>query len=114
MAANKVISGDYCGCTITHSFNTAWIEIPPKDIIAITDRNIETYSVVDEQYNKSAVGVVGRAALGAAVLGPVGLLAGATAKNKGTHILILVFKDGKKSLVEVNDKIYKSIITGCF
>jgi len=47
--------------------------------------------------------------VGGFLLGPVGLLAGLSAKNKRTHSVAVQFKDGRKSLIEMDDKIYKAI-----
>ena len=38
----------------------------------------------------------------------------ASAKNKGVYTIAIQFKDGKRSLVEVDDKIYKAIVQNCF
>ncbi len=49
------------------------------------------------------------------MLGPVGAVAGVmSAKNKGTYQIAIKFKNGEKSLIEVDDKIYKAIIQACF
>ena len=49
------------------------------------------------------------------LFGGVGMIAGAlSAKSKGVHTLAILFKDGKKSLIEVDDKIYKNIMTAIF
>ena len=49
------------------------------------------------------------------MLGPVGMLAGGiSAKNKGIYQVAVEFTDGKRSLLEVDDKIYKAIAKGCF
>ena len=37
-----------------------------------------------------------------------------TARNWGRHILAIQFKDGRRSLIEVNDKIYRAIMTKVF
>lgn len=37
-----------------------------------------------------------------------------SAKNKGIYQIAIQFKDGKKSLIEVDDKIYKTLIKSCF
>lgn len=72
------------------------------------------YEVLDEKSRKSASSAVGRAAVGAFFLGPVGLAAGLSAKSKGIHTVAIQFTDGKKSLLEVDDKIYKAIISQLF
>jgi threonine dehydrogenase-like Zn-dependent dehydrogenase len=69
---------------------------------------------MDESHSKSAVSAVGRGLVGGFILGPVGLLAGLSAKSKGTHVVAIQFKDGKKSLIEMDEKIYKALLKACF
>jgi len=123
MASNTVISGDYKGYYISISGKTLFmydIKNTPvfnsqyTDKIYLDKHTISGYEVVNENYKKTVSGVVGRAAIGAAFLGPVGLLAGATAKNKGTYIVTVSFKNGKNSLFEIDDKRYKLLVTSCF
>ena len=58
---------------------------------------------------------VARGLVGGALLGPVGLLAGGlSAKNKGIYQVAVQFKDGSRSLIEIDDKIYKALISSCF
>ena len=52
--------------------------------------------------------------VGAFFLGPIGLAAGLSAKSKGIHTLAIYFKDGKKSLIEVDDKINKALVANLF
>lgn len=52
--------------------------------------------------------------MGGFLLGPVGLLDGLSAKNKGVHIIAVQFKDGKKSLIEIDEKLYKAFLKNCF
>lgn len=108
-AKNKVIAGDYLNDTVCSVFGTVMIRK-----IIINKTTVESYQVVDEQSRKSAVSAMSRGAVGALFLGPVGLLAGLSAKSKGIHTLALQFKDSKKSLIEVDDKIYKNIIKVLF
>lgn len=56
----------------------------------------------------------GRAALGALFLGPAGIAAGLGAKKKGTYWVAIQFKDGKRSLLEVNDKVFRAITIALF
>lgn len=69
--------------------------------------------ITDDQ-RKSAASGIARGAIGAALLGPVGLLAGLSAKNKGTYNVAIKFKDGKNSLVEIDDKVYKTLVKVMF
>ena len=41
------------------------------------------------------------------LLGPLGVVAAATAKTKGVHVVAVQFKDGKRSLLELDDTRFK-------
>lgn len=123
MASNHVISGDYNGYYISISGNTLFMydikntsvfDGKFTDKINLDRHTIREFDVVNENYKKTVSGVVGRAAIGAAFLGPIGLLAGATAKNKGTYVVAVSFKNGRKSLLEIDEKRYKLLVTNCF
>lgn len=113
-AKNKVIAGDYVGKTLNHMLGV--VSIPTglfKNVLV--DRNtVESYEIVDEEKRKSAMSAVGRGLAGSLVLGLPGLLVGLTAKSKGTHIIAVQFKDGKKSLLEVDDKINSALMKALF
>ena len=117
MAKNTVIAGDYQKYNVLYQGGKVYLSEfnswKPKTIYLAKD-TVREYSVVNESYNKTVGGVVGRAAVGTAILGPIGLLAGATAKNKGTYVVAITFKDGKQSLLEIDEKRYKALVTNCF
>lgn len=125
-ARNKVIAGDYEGHSITHRFLDRYIvvtkvKVPSKTGFSMvyTDLdlskcNIKSYEIITEEKVKSGSSAIMRGALGAAVLGPVGLLAGLTAKNKEIHTIAIEWKNGKKSLIEINDDYYKQFIKDLF
>ena len=117
-AKNKVIAGDYekkkVSLESTLSGKRAIIEAGIFKKVALDKSTVESYEVVDESSRKSAASAVGRAAVGGFFLGPVGLAAALSAKSKGIHTIAIQFKDGTRSLLEVDDKIYKAIITKVF
>ena len=113
-AKNKVIAGDYEKKIVTMSGSKAVIAIGIGKLKIIDNSTVESYEVIDESTKKSATSAVGRAAVGAFFLGPIGIAAGLTAKTKGIYTIAIQFKDGTKSLLEVDDKIYKAIITKAF
>ena len=81
-----------------------------KKPILLTSDNVEAYEVVTEEHAKSDASGITRGLVGGALLGPVGLIAGAiTAKNVGLYLVVIKFKDGKSSLLEVDDNIFKCI-----
>ncbi|MCM3411451.1 hypothetical protein [Metabacillus litoralis] len=113
-AKNKVIAGDYQGKLVNSTFGIVTIATSITKSFELNHDTVEEYEVIDESKRKSATSAVGRAFVGGAILGPVGWLAGLTAKSKGTHVIAIEFKDGKKSLIEVNDKIYSALMKKLF
>ena len=114
MAKNRVIAGDYQGKTIMQTFGEAYISTSFTKTVPLNKKNVKEYEMIDEESRKSATSAVGRAFVGGVILGPIGWLAGLSAKKKGTHTLAIEFFDGKRSLVEVDDKLYKSIVAKMF
>jgi len=113
-AKNKVIAGDYEGKLVSAVLGVVTISTGFFSNIQLNKETVEEYEVMDESSKKSAVSAVGRGLVGGFLLGPVGLLAGLSAKSKGVHIVAVQFKDGKKSLIEMDDKVYKTFMKNCF
>ncbi len=125
-ARNKVIAGDYEGHSITRKFLNRYIVVAKVKVpsetgfsmvytdLDLSKCNIESYEIITEEKVKSGSSAIMRGALGAAVLGPVGLLAGLTAKNKEIHTIAIEWKNGKKSLIEIDDDYYKQLIKDLF
>ncbi len=116
MAKNIVVAGDYEGKVICSNIAGVYISInfTGSKKVMLNKYEIETYEVITEDIRKSASSGVIRGAVGATLLGPVGLLAGLSAKNKGTYTIAIKFKDGKNSLIEIDEKIYKAFVKACF
>ena len=113
-AKNKVIAGDYEGWML--AAGSAGVIMAEKwKPITLNDTTVKSYEVITDDHRKSAASGATRGLIGGALLGPVGLLAGGlSAKNKGIYQIAIEFKDGKKSLLEIDDKIYKALIKECF
>lgn len=115
MAANKVIAGDYNGFFVGVAGGKPYLIVKTFKIMYLDKTNIESYELIDNETNKSVVSGVVRGAVGAVLLGGVGLLAGGlSAKNKGTYIIAIKFKDGKNSMMEVDEKFYKGLLKVMF
>lgn len=111
MAKNKVIAGDYLGSSIGEIWGSPYFTVGIFKTMNIDKSNVECYELLDAEKTKSAGSAIGRGLVGGFLLGGVGLLAGGlSAKNRGAYQISVKFKDGKKSLIEVDDKIYKTII----
>lgn len=114
-AKNAVIAGDFNGSGIISTAEGLGIIIGFMKFVYINKDTVESYELITDEHRKSAASGVTRGLVGGALLGPVGLLAGGlTAKSKGIYQVAVQFKDGKKSLVEINDKLYKELIKVCF
>lgn len=111
-AKNKVIAGDYVGKYVVK-------DLILKGHINVAGKTVAKYSITDyelitEEKVKSGTSAILRGSLGVAILGPVGILAGLSAKNKGINTIALAWKDGKKSLIEIDDKLYKMLVSSMF
>lgn len=124
-AKNKVIAGDYLKGSVEISWGTIVIK-KGFSKVKLTKQTVEEYEVADQDSTKSASsgllrGLVGGAigSVGAVVTGGVSTLIGAAAgvvssKNKRGFVVAIQFKDGKRSLIEIDDKIYKSLMKNLF
>ena len=117
MAKNEVIAGDYKGCSVKIKDGVAVIGesgFLGRTFRTINKNSVVEYEVITEESRKSAKSAGGRALVGSILLGGVGLLAGLSAKSKGTYTIAIQFRQNDKALIEVDDKIYKAIIKECF
>lgn len=114
-AKNRVIAGDFAGNIVGQALGQPYIATSFTKSININNTTVESYELITDEHRKSAKSGIARGIVGGVLLGPVGMLAGGiSAKTKGIYQIALQFKDGKKSLIEVDDKIYKAIIKNCF
>ena len=88
-AKNRVISGDYAGKQIVGGgISQAGFVMGIVKKIFLNSTTVESYEVF-------------------------GGIAGAISSKNGYQVSVQ-FKDGKKSLLEVDETIYKAIVQGCF
>lgn len=121
MARDKVIAGDYEGYDVKMGKKHLTLKKGRifKDEIKIC-RDTASHEVVTEERAKGVLsgvtrGAAGTVLLGAVGLAPIGLIAGVlSAKNKGTHVVAIKFNDGKNSLIEIDEKLYKRLIEVMF
>lgn len=105
-AKNKVINGDYEKCDVHGN----GIKIGFMKTITFDAKNVRGYEIIDEELRTNASSAIIRGFAGGFVLGPVGLLAALSAKKKGEFLILIEFNDGKKSLIEIDAKLFKSVI----
>lgn len=116
-AKNQVIAGDYNGNKIYVAGGNQLGIGRAKDYGYITicaKPRIESYELITEDKVKSGTSAILRGMAGVALIGGVGILAGLSAKNKGIYTIAIQWKNGKKSLIEIDDKLYKKFVAEMF
>ena len=90
-AKNKVVAGDYKGWIVS-GFAAVGIYLYPSvtqsflgDGVKLDKFKVESFELMTEEKVKSGASAIFRGAVGVAILGPVGILAGLTAKSKGIY-----------------------------
>ncbi len=114
-ARNRVIAGDYEGKTISES--GIWLDVGwgKSEYLKLKKDTVADYTLVTEESSKSPSSALIRGSIGEVLFGDAGMLAGAlSAKNKGIYTIAINFKDGKRSLIEVDEKVYKKLIKDMF
>lgn len=112
---NTVIAGDYVGKNVVQAAGACSISLGFMKVLLLNKGTVESYEVITDEHRKSAASGVSRGIVGGVLLGPVGMIGGAlSAKNKGTYQVAVQFKDGKRSLLEVDDKAYKALVKSLF
>lgn len=111
---NKVVAGDYKGKGVSAGFKCPVITLPMFKTIKLNADTVSIYEVLNQDTRMSSSSAVGRAIVGSAILGPIGIAAAMGAKNKENYMIAIQFKDGKKSLLEVDKSVYKALIKSLF
>lgn len=113
MMVSEIVAGDYKGCGIRY-FKGAFLSGPSfnlttkpgmggKDMdVKVSKYTIESIEEMGSESKNSA----GQAAFGAVLFGPAGLLLGG---NNRRHMVAIFWKDGKKSLADLNDQEYNEL-----
>lgn len=114
MAKNMVIAGDYNDRMLKATRKGLVIATTFTERVAVTKDTVKTYELVNEEQRVKATSAIGRGMVGSLALGSVGLLAGLSAKKKGTYLVAIKFKDGKESLLELDNKLYKTLVKTLF
>ncbi|MBB6218656.1 hypothetical protein HNQ80_004830 [Anaerosolibacter carboniphilus] len=113
-AKNCVIAGDFEKCKVINTAGSIALVINFMENFKLNKTTVEAYELVDEEKRTSVTSAVSRGLVGSLVLGPVGLLAGLSAKKKGINLVAIQFKNGKKSLLEIDDSLYKTLVKTLF
>lgn len=105
-ARNIVIAGSFEGRPVSHSGKDAYIILKRAELLHLTSENIALLELIDSDSDISVPSSAIRGFIGEMLLGPIGLLGAATAKRNERYILGVEFKDGKRSVVEIDEVLY--------
>ena len=103
---NFILEGKYKNEKIT-SGSLLYVDSSP-----FSKRYISSYTVIDES-NKDQYSFW-KGALGVALFGGIGAVAGISGKNKKEYLIAIEWKDGDKSLILINDEYYKVFVKSMF
>lgn len=109
MAENKVIAGYLEGERVKEGNGILFVGTD-----AVAKWTIEEYEVVSDEKSVSLSSGIIRGIAGRLLLGPWGTLAALTAKKKGVYVVALKWKSGNKSLLEIDEKLYKCLVKNLF
>lgn len=113
IAKNKVIAGYKKGDKIWTggAFKNS---LMVGTLASIHRETVSNYDIITEDIVKSGSSAILRGAMGAAALGPIGLLAGLSAKNKGVYTIAIEWRSGNRSLIEIDETLYKIFLQSVF
>ncbi len=119
VASNKVIEGEFKGKTVLSMWNKVSIIVKngvfsQRKELLLDKNTVESYELIDYSSDLSMTSAMARSAVGQAVAGDVGGIAGAmTAKVHSKNIVLITYRDGKKSLIEIDNGIYEVLKKNC-
>ena len=110
---NYILEGKYKDKKITCA---SILRIPNAEIngsdYPLSKFTISSYTVIDES-NKDQYSFW-KGALGVALFGGIGAVAGIGGKNRKEYLIAIEWKDGEKSLILINDEYYKVFVKSMF
>jgi hypothetical protein len=108
MNKNYVVEGKYKNRKILGGLSLDIdVELQP-----LNKRYISSYTVIDES-NKDQYSFW-KGALGVALFGGLGAIAGVNGKKKKEYLIAVEWKDGEKSLISLDDEYYKVFVKSNF
>ena len=114
---NIVIAGDYKNKPVMASpiKGEAYLQIGITKKIPLNKTTVEKYEVQGGKEKANTAGAVGRGIVGGALFGGVGAIIGAATRKKKSLTRVAVdFKDGKHSLIQMNDDVLGKFQQGLF
>lgn len=108
---NIILEGKYKNEEIYHFSKKDYLS-PIGTGLDFTKSNISSYTVIDET-NKDQYSFF-KGAMGVALLGGIGAIAGVHGKKKKEYLIAIEWKSGEKSLILIDDEYYKVLVKSMF
>lgn len=112
-ATNKVIAGSYEGKTVARTGSTPYIALGFAQVLKLDVSNVAEIEVIDESSEKSVASAATRGFIGEMLFGPIGLAAAGTARRDERCILGIVFRDGQRSVLDVDGELCRLVTASC-
>ncbi len=112
-ARNTVLAGDYAGCRVFRmSANCAYISGTMKktDDVRFCPDTVASYELLTEDMIRAGNSLLLTGSLDPGCLTSLRLNATPQKQAKGIYTLAFKFTDGKRALIEVDEKIYTTIV----
>jgi len=119
MAKNKVVAGDYQGYAVKDGWSSFTFNPPlfsqNSGSVVIDKSTVLGYEIITDEHRRNAVSGIARGLIGGYLFGSAGTLGGTmSAKNRSIYTIAVDFHDGKRSLIEIDEKKYKAFIKSVF
>lgn len=113
---NIIIAGDYKNKAIATTFKgEVYIVTGWKSRIYLDKETVENYEVQDTVEKSNTSGKIKRGLLGGIAFGGAGAIVGAsTSKNRALTRVAVNFKDGKRSLLQMDKSTYDAFLGKLF
>ncbi|WP_165253072.1 hypothetical protein [Adlercreutzia sp. ZJ304] len=106
-ARNKVIAGAYKGKIVSSAGMTPYIILKLTKTLNLDKTNVSHLELIDESSDISVASAATRGFIGEMLLGPIELVTAGTAKRDERYIVDAVFKDGQRSVLEIDGDLYR-------
>ncbi len=118
-ARNKVIDGEFKGKIIICACGSAYIVVNDsfrgkRKYVYLDYNTVANYKLIDQSSEVSRASALTRSIAGQVIAGDAGGLAGAmSAKVHDTNIVLITYRDNRRSLIEINETVYKCLKNKC-
>ena len=107
---NTVIDGDYLDSKIRKRSGTVVLKDNWGSQLELDHTSVDAYQRVDTREENKGYKLNNKSFFGGMFLGPLGLLLGMEKESVRIHKVAVKFKDGKKSLLELDDELYTKLL----